>query len=173
MRVALNPDRPKHLANNEFCWQAANHEHPSAGVLRSIAQAGGAALWANSAKSYEEAVQLCLAHLDDASRATGDAFAGALGDLVAASKSPAALQAVRVTTPLSAAPVARLMIALYGMHAVDMVACRSGLSTSCVRDRALGDLDAAIKACQAVCMTSAMVIRSAAALIGMYSMAGF
>ena len=65
------------------------------GVLRAVAQAGGAALWANSAKSYEEAVQLCLAHLEDASRATGDAFAGALGDLVSASKSAAALQAVR------------------------------------------------------------------------------
>ena len=65
------------------------------GVLRAIAQAGGAALWANSGKSYEEAVQLCLAHLEDASRATGDAFAGALGDLVSASKSAAAVQAVR------------------------------------------------------------------------------
>ena len=73
----------------------ANSEDVFAGVLRSIAQAGGAALWANSAKGYEDAVQLCLAHLEDASRATGDAFAGALGDLVAASKSPAALQAVR------------------------------------------------------------------------------
>ncbi len=64
------------------------------GVLRAIAQAGGAALWANAAKGYEEAVQLCLAHLEDVSRATGDAFAGALGDLVSASKSAAALQAV-------------------------------------------------------------------------------
>ena len=63
-------------------------------MLRSLAQAGGAALWANGAKGYEEAVQLSLTHLEDASRATGDAFAGALGDLVAASKSDAALQAV-------------------------------------------------------------------------------
>ena len=40
-------------------------------------------------------LQLCLAHLEDARRGPpGDAFAGALGDLVAASKSPAALQAV-------------------------------------------------------------------------------
>ncbi len=39
-------------------------------------------------------MQLCLARLEDVSRATGDAFAGALGDLVAASKTPAALQAV-------------------------------------------------------------------------------
>ena len=76
--------------------------NPSAGVLRSIAQAGGAALWANGARCYEEAVQLCLAHLEDAARATGDAYAGALGDLVAASKSPAALQAVRMIGALIA-----------------------------------------------------------------------
>lgn len=74
---------------------------PSAGVLRSIAQAGGAALCANGARSYEEAVQLCLAHLENASRATGDAYAGALGDLVAASKSPAALQAVRMISHMT------------------------------------------------------------------------
>ena len=66
-----------------------------AGVFRAIAQAGGAALWANGARSYEEAVQLCVLRLEDASRASGDAFGRVLGDLVAASKSPAAIQAVR------------------------------------------------------------------------------
>ena len=65
-----------------------------AGVLRAIAQAGGAVLWANGARSYEEALQLCALRLDDASRASGDAFGRVLGDLVAASKSPAAVQAV-------------------------------------------------------------------------------
>ena len=66
-----------------------------AGVFRAIAQAGGAVLWANGARNYEEAVQLCVLRLEDASRASGDAFGRVLGDLVAASKSPAAIQAVR------------------------------------------------------------------------------
>ncbi len=85
---ALHPACSSHAETELLPLQAANCEHAFAGVLRSIAQAGGAALWANSAKGYEDALQLCLAHLEDASRATGDAFAGALGDLVAASKSP-------------------------------------------------------------------------------------
>ena len=66
-----------------------------AGVLRSIARAGGAALWASGGKPYEEAVALCAAGLDDASRAAGDAMAAALGDLASAARSPAALAAVR------------------------------------------------------------------------------
>ena len=65
-----------------------------AGVLRAIAQAGGAVLWASAARSYEEAVQLCMLRLEDTSRASGDAFGRVLGDLVAASQSPAAVQAV-------------------------------------------------------------------------------
>lgn len=69
-----------------------------AGVLRAIAQAGGAALWANGGKPYEEALALCVAYLDDASRAAGDAAGTALGAFVAAAKSPAATAAVRCSS---------------------------------------------------------------------------
>ena len=69
-----------------------------AGVLRAIAQAGGAALWANGGKPYEEALALCVAYLDDASRTGGDAARDALGAFVAAAKSPAATAAVRCSS---------------------------------------------------------------------------
>ena len=54
---------------------------------------------ASGGKPFEEAVALCAAGLDDASRAAGDAMAAALGDLASAAKSPAALAAVRPSYP--------------------------------------------------------------------------
>ena len=137
---ALHPACSSHAETELLPLQAANCEHAFAGVLRSIAQAGGAALWANSAKGYEDALQLCLAHLEDASRATGDAFAGALGDLVAASKSPAALQGVRTMHLTKLCIFAQLCCiqwksGLSLTHAVGEVARHPLLSMACIRDR--------------------------------------
>lgn len=59
-----------------------------------MAAAGGAALWASNGRPYEDAAALCVSHLEDPSRAAGDAMARALGTFVAAAKSPAAAEAV-------------------------------------------------------------------------------
>ena len=66
-----------------------------AGVLRAVAQAGGAALWASNGRPYEDAVALSVTFLDDASCTAGDAAGAALGDFVAAAGSAAAVDAVR------------------------------------------------------------------------------
>lgn len=65
------------------------------GVVRAVAQAGGAALWAANGRPYEDAAALCVGFLDDTMRAAGDAAGTALGDFVAAAASDAAAEAVR------------------------------------------------------------------------------
>lgn len=61
---------------------------------RAIAQAGGAALWANLSW-HNEAVKLCIGLLDAEDGATADAFAGVLGAMAAATRSEAASNSVR------------------------------------------------------------------------------
>ncbi|KAK9820084.1 hypothetical protein WJX72_005985 [[Myrmecia] bisecta] len=67
----------------------------AAAVYRAVARAGGAALWAWGGSACEEAVRICIAALDDPSRAVAEAFAIALGEIAAAGKSNPALDAVR------------------------------------------------------------------------------
>ncbi|CAL8466413.1 g5949 [Coccomyxa elongata] len=66
-----------------------------AGVVRAVAQAGGAALWAANGRPYEDAAALCVGFLDDPMRAAGDAAGAALGDFVAAAASDAAAEAIK------------------------------------------------------------------------------
>lgn len=70
----------------------------AARVLQSIARAGGASFWAQGGGGYEETVRLCTSHLDDASKAVGDAYATVLGELAACRASALAQQAVRLAT---------------------------------------------------------------------------
>ncbi len=75
-----------------------------AGVLRAVAQAGGAGLWASNGRPYEEAVALCVTFLDDPSCAAGDAAGAALGAFVAAAASFAAADAVGFALKLTTEP---------------------------------------------------------------------
>ena len=66
----------------------------AAGVVRAVAQAGGAGLWANAGAGYEDAVRVCCTALGSSGRAVRDAFAAALGDMAAAAGSISAQEAV-------------------------------------------------------------------------------
>ncbi len=66
----------------------------AAGVVRAVAQAGGAGLWANAGAGYEDAVRVCCTALGSSARAVRDAFAAALGDMAAAAVSTSAQEAV-------------------------------------------------------------------------------
>ena len=66
----------------------------AAGVVRAVAQAGGAGLWANAGAGYEDAVRVCCAALGSSARAVREAFAAALGDMAAAAASSSAQEAV-------------------------------------------------------------------------------
>jgi hypothetical protein len=82
-------------AHQKGCGCSTDWAFACSGVLQAVAGAGGAALWASNGKPFEEALALCVLHLDDASRATGDAMACALGQFLTASTSDAAVEAVR------------------------------------------------------------------------------
>ena len=68
----------------------------AAGVVRAVAQAGGAGLWANAGAGYEDTVRVCCTALGSSARAVRDAFAAALGDMAAAAISISAQEAVSV-----------------------------------------------------------------------------
>lgn len=55
---------------------------------------GGPGLWADVGYRFEEAVRLCMTGVADPSPAVRDAFAMALGEMVAACRSEAAMEAV-------------------------------------------------------------------------------
>ena len=65
-----------------------------AAVIIAIADAGGAGLWANGGAEYEEVRGACTMALEDVDQSSGDRFAAALGQIAAASKAPAAADAV-------------------------------------------------------------------------------
>ena len=60
---------------------------------------GGAGLWADVGYRFEEARRLCMAGFDDPSPAVRDAFAMALGEMVAACRSESAFDAVSCRRP--------------------------------------------------------------------------
>lgn len=64
---------------------------------RAVARAGGAAFW-NSLSWFDEAVKLSIAALQLEERALADAFAGALGDFAASTRSQSAKDAVSLAT---------------------------------------------------------------------------
>jgi len=67
----------------------------AARVVRAVADAGGAALWAAGGAGFEEALRACCGALADPARAVGDAWGEALGALASAGTSAAATEAVR------------------------------------------------------------------------------
>ena len=54
----------------------------------------GAGLWADVGYRFEEAMRLCMAGMNDSCPSVRDAFAIALGEMVAACRSQAAVEAV-------------------------------------------------------------------------------
>ena len=62
--------------------------------MRAVAYTGGPGLWADVGYRYDEALRVCLAALDDSSPDVRDAFAVALGEMAAACRSGAAIEAV-------------------------------------------------------------------------------
>jgi hypothetical protein len=70
-----------------------------ADVLRAVAAAGGAALWAGGMAGYEAARVACLAGLEDPSGAVRAEYARALGEVVTAAGSPAAKESVAAAGP--------------------------------------------------------------------------
>lgn len=69
-------------------------------VIKAVAEAGGAGLWANAGSVFEDTARVCVAGLVDPSLTVREAFAAALGEVAAASKAPSAKEAVRAITSI-------------------------------------------------------------------------
>ena len=66
----------------------------AAAVIKAIAEAGGAGLWANAASAFDDAVRVCVLGLVDPSLTVREAFAAALGEIAAAGNAQSAKDAV-------------------------------------------------------------------------------
>lgn len=66
----------------------------AAAVIKAVAEAGGAGLWANVGSAFEETARACVVGLTDPSLTVREAFAAALGEVAAASNAPSVKEAV-------------------------------------------------------------------------------
>ena len=76
----------------------------AAAVIKAVAEAGGAGLWANAGSVFDDTARVCVLGLADPSLTVREAFAAALGEVAAlgetadASNVPSAKEAVRHLT---------------------------------------------------------------------------
>lgn len=76
----------------------------AAAVIKAVAEAGGAGLWANAGSAFDDTARVCVLGLADPSLTVREAFAAALGEVAAlgetagASNVPSAKEAVRHLT---------------------------------------------------------------------------
>lgn len=86
----------------------------AAAVIKAVAEAGGAGLWANAGSAFDDTARLCVSGLVDPSLTVREAFAAALGEVAAASKALSAKEAVRML--MSLLPAVSVSIASQGMN---------------------------------------------------------
>ena len=67
----------------------------AAAVIKAVAEAGAAGLWANTGAAFDDTVRTCVLGLVDPSLTVREAFAAALGEIAAASNAQSAKDAVR------------------------------------------------------------------------------
>lgn len=60
----------------------------AAAVIKAVAEAGGAGLWANAGSAFDDTTHACVVGLADPSLTVREAFAAALGEVAAASNAP-------------------------------------------------------------------------------------
>lgn len=72
----------------------------AAAVIKAVAEAGGAGLWANAGSAFDDTARVCVLSLADPSLTVREAFAAALGEVAAASNAPSVKEAVRTLTPI-------------------------------------------------------------------------
>ena len=72
----------------------------AAAVIKAVAEAGGAGLWANAGSAFDDTARVCVLGIADPSLTVREAFAAALGEVAAASNAPSVKEAVRTLTPI-------------------------------------------------------------------------
>ena len=90
------------------CLKDRSASHPikiaAAAVIKAVAEAGGAGLWANAGAAFDDTARVCVMGLADPSLTVREAFAAALGEVAAlgetagASNVSSAKEAVRHLT---------------------------------------------------------------------------
>lgn len=88
----------------------------AAAVIKAVAEAGGAGLWANAGSVFDDTAHTCVLGLADPSLTVREAFAAALGEVAAASNAPSVKEAV---CPLTLSTCATPASAKHAKHAWD------------------------------------------------------